>query len=238
MKIFVSVGSTFTTAQDRFVISVENHLRAQGFEPKTVGRNTFGSQQPLKAIEELMDSCSGVVVIALERKFIGTGVEKRGSGASEVSLSGMVIPTPWVQVEAAMAYSRRLPLLLIAEEGLHEEGLIDEGFDWYVQRLKPVPSSLGTTSFAGVFADWKDRVLSAPPKLATTLEPDTANLTIGQILRGLKVSHLWSLIAALLVVACALFSAGVAAEKMTHGSPSKPTVNAAPAAQQGVKAIQ
>jgi len=68
--VFVSVGSTSTKSQEDFVRAVEDRLRIEGLEPHTVGRNTFGSEAPLKTVTQLMDKCAGAVVIALERTYL------------------------------------------------------------------------------------------------------------------------------------------------------------------------
>ncbi|KQZ93123.1 hypothetical protein ASD74_17630 [Rhizobium sp. Root564] len=211
MKIFVSVGKPFTKQQEAFVNAVEQRLRAEGLEPKTVGRNTFASQQPLTAIDKLMDECVGVVVIALERKFISDGTERRGSLTNEQPLSTVTLPTPWVQVEAAIAHARGLPLLMIVEDGLHEEGLIAEGFDWFIQRLTPRPASLSTTSFSGILSDWKNRISTSSSK--TTIR--TANLTFGELLKGLTPAQFWGTVTALIMLAISAGGVGYGAGKTT-----------------------
>ena len=100
--VFVSVGSAATEDQEKFVCAVEDRLRSEGLVPHTVGRNTFSSDAPLKAVAELMSKCSGAVVIAFERSYFPSGISKRG-GSSAASLTDIKLPTPWNQIEAAMA---------------------------------------------------------------------------------------------------------------------------------------
>ena len=78
MNVFVSVGSTSSPGHEEFVRAVEDRLRAEGLVPQTVGRNVFSADSPFIAVTKLMESCSGVVVIALERLYIENGMEKRG----------------------------------------------------------------------------------------------------------------------------------------------------------------
>ena len=133
-EIFLSVGGTANDEQERFVQAVENRLRAEGLAPNTVGRNTFSVDAPLRTVEELMDRCVGTVVLALERSYFPEGMDKRG-GSSEKSLANVALPTPWNHIEAAMSYSRRLPLLVIVQDGLKHEGLLEPGYDWYFQTI-------------------------------------------------------------------------------------------------------
>jgi hypothetical protein len=154
--IFVSVGATANEEQEAFVRAVEDRLRSVGLTPHTVGRNTFSAGAPLKAVTELLDTCDGAVVIALERSFFPSGVDKRG-GPHESQLSNIKLPTPWNHIEAAMAYSRRLPLMVVVQSDLKNEGLLEHGYDWYVQRLTPFRRPcrrLNSTAFSRIGKKW------------------------------------------------------------------------------------
>jgi len=157
LDVFVSVGGTATDEQEDFVRAVEDRLRSERLIPHTVGRNTFSSDSPLKTVIELMERCSGTIVIALERMYFTEGVEKR-RGPNEKGLSDIMLPTPWNQIEAAMAYVHGHPLMVITEEGLRKDGLLEHGYDWYVQSVKLHVSSLNSGEFNGVLSSWKTKV--------------------------------------------------------------------------------
>ena len=156
-KIFLSVGRTFTQQQEEFVSSLEEFMKSQGIIPQTVGRTYFSSKQPLVAVSELMRECSGTLVLAFERTFIKQAVEKRGS-KDERDFTDVNLPTVWNQIEAAMGYGQGHPLLVIMEEGLKEEGLLENGYDWFVKRVTLTREALYDREFMGVFTDWKRRV--------------------------------------------------------------------------------
>jgi hypothetical protein len=181
LNVFVSVGGTATDQQEVFVRAVEDRLRIEGFTPHTVGRTAFSSDAPLKTITELLDKCSGTVVIALERTYFASGLEKRG-GSKELPLSDIKLPTPWNQIEAAMAYSRGHPLMVIMEIGLKSEGLLERGNDWYVQWVNPDSAALNTAEFNGVIASWKQKMLQRPKKLSIPKAP--SELTISELIGG------------------------------------------------------
>jgi len=105
LNVFVSVGGTATEQQQAFVRSVEDRLRSEGLVPHTVGRNTFSADPPLKTVTQLLDRCSGTVVIALERSHFASGTEKRG-GPKEAALADVKLPTPWNHIEAAPTGTR------------------------------------------------------------------------------------------------------------------------------------
>jgi hypothetical protein len=204
--VFVSVGGTANDLQESFVRAVEDRLRSEGLIPHTVGRNTFSSDSPFKAVNDLMNRCSGVVVIALERLHIARGSEKRG-GPDESPLAEVKLATAWNQIEAAMAYCRGCPLLVLVEDGVRADGLLEKGFDWYVQTVKLDPSSLQTPVFNGVLASWKER-LASRPRQQSGATSNPGELTVSQLLGALKPAQLWSVLAALAAVVAAAFALG------------------------------
>ena len=57
-----------------------------------------------------------------------------------------------------MAYARGLPLLVIVDAALKGEGLLEQKYDWYVQRVRLEESALNSPEFNGVLADWKRKM--------------------------------------------------------------------------------
>lgn len=205
MDIFVSVGSTATPQQEAFVRAIEERLRAEGLNPKTVGRTYFTADSPFTGVNKLMESCKGVVVIALERLFIETGWEKRDS-ATSVRLSGVKVATSWNQVEAALGYARKLPLLVIVEDGVRQDGLLEKGFDWYVISMPPDPARLTTLEFNGVLSSWKAKLNLAPNKPAS--KSAAQDMTVADLLGSLKPGQLWAVLAASAAALAGAFALG------------------------------
>jgi len=193
--VFVSVGTGLSEEQERFVLAVEARLRAVGLNPRTIGRNTFSADAPLHAVTDLMNECAGAVVIALERFRFPSGEERPGSTKSR-SLQDVSMPTAWNQIEAAMAYSRGLPLLVIVDETLRADGLLERGNDWYVQEISVDPAALDTPAFAGILQNWHARLrqqIPTPP----TAHTDPGTMTIGELLGALRPAQMWSSLSAI-----------------------------------------
>lgn len=205
LNVFVSVGGAATEKQEAFVRAVEDRLRSEGLVPHTVGRNTFSADAPLKTVTELLDRCSGTVVIALERTYFAAGIEKRG-GPKESALAEVKLPTPWNHIEAAMSYARGLPLMVIVEAGLKSEGLLERGYDWYVQWVNPEATALTSNEFNGVLASWKQKMMDTRKNAVSSKTP--ADLTIAELLGGLKPVQLWSVLVALAALVAGAFALG------------------------------
>jgi hypothetical protein len=180
--IFLSVGRTSTQAHEGFVSEIETYLKINGLNSRAIGRNEFSVQQPLKHVMELMNECSGTVVIAFERIHIEKGTNQRNSDKVEL-IKDENLPTVWNQIEAAMAYTLGHPLLVIAESGLRKEGLL-ETYDWYIQWVSLNKSALYTPEFTGLFLDWKKRVEKYKPKSLDVTDFD--NMNVDQIIRSIQ----------------------------------------------------
>jgi hypothetical protein len=202
MRVFLSVGSPKDEEQEKFIAAFENRLRQSGFLPQTVGRDYRTNDRPIVQIKNLMASCDAVAVLALERTFIETGMEKRG-GDDEKPLNHVILPTAWNQVEAALAYSNDKPLLMVVEKGIRLEGFIDFGNDWFVHQLEPHDGSLQSSELASLLSDWRLRAeaSSKPSKVGHTGSID--ELGLGQILARLTLSS-WAALIAILSALVAL----------------------------------
>ncbi|MGD1066544.1 MAG: hypothetical protein ABR975_06985 [Vulcanimicrobiaceae bacterium] len=210
LDVFMSLGTPVDEKQEAFVHALEERLRSEGILTYSVGRNTFSSDAPLKTITNRLDTCVGTVVVALERFYFPSGIENPG-GRRERAIGEIRLSTTWNQIEASMSYSRNLPLLVIVDERLRTDGLLESGYDWYVLRLNPIPSSLSTPEFNGVLASWKKKLESGQSEKSNSAsEPspkEIDELTIRELLMGMRPKQLWgflSVMAALVIGAFAL----------------------------------
>jgi hypothetical protein len=205
IKVFVSVGITDNENQKAFVAAVEQRLRSENLIPCTVGRNVFTAEAPLKAVVKLMNECKGAIIIATERIYFSSGIEKRG-GSDETSLTETKLATSWNQIESAFAYARGLPLLIIVEKGVRADGLLEKGYDWYVQTVDLQESSLNSDVFNGVLSSWKQRVLAKQSNKGRLVPYD--DMTLGDLVSNMKIRHLSAVIGAFVAVASVAFSLG------------------------------
>lgn len=153
INVFLSVGRPFTAEQEGVVASVEAHLAQHGLRARTVGRNMFTHKDPLPFVSGLMDQSAGALVIALERIAVEQGLERRGA-PEQRAISNVAIATPWNQIEAAFAFAKGIPLLVIRERSVRADGLLERNYGWHVHATGFEPGFLTTPDFAGVFASW------------------------------------------------------------------------------------
>jgi hypothetical protein len=112
-----------------------------------------------------------------------------------------------------MAYVHDHPLLVIVQRGLKSEGLLEKGYDWYVQWVNLDLAELGTPQFQGVFSDWKKRVCERSQRPTALQQVKPVELTLGRIFASLTIPQLWGL-----ATAAATLLAAIAALAFKLGS--------------------
>jgi hypothetical protein len=154
--VYLSVGSGRTEKQDAFVEALKRFLSGQNLDAKTAVDGT--NRQPLKDVEYTMKRCFGAIVLAFERTRIEVGVSRPGAKL-ERKLKDVRLPTIWNQIEAAMAYTCGLPLLVLVENGLQDEGVLESRYDWRVKWVDLQDPIESDRDFRGMFEHWRENVI-------------------------------------------------------------------------------
>jgi hypothetical protein len=210
LPVFLSCGTPHTEVQESFLSAVEAYLKSHGCEPQTVGRSKFSARQPVEASRDLIASCNGAVVIAFERTRILTGLDKPGS-SSQKKIEDESYPTVWNQMEAAMAYANKVPILTLIEPNLKRQGMLSDRLEWMAMEVEFLPAFLATEHFRQVFTEWFSEV----KRTAANPEPldfDPGEMKVSDLLPLLKGKQAWAIAAGifsiLAVLATAAFKAG------------------------------
>ena len=181
-NIFISVGRRATKKQEDFRQRIILLLAEEGFSVKEA---PYSKQKPLQKIAEVMHECSGAIVIAHERLYIENAVEMRGSTTPR-TVKKVKLPTVWNQIESAMAYVCDLPLLVICDKGSRDEGLLERGYDWYVEQMEIDPVELDSEDFKDAFRDWKERVQAGVRTKPKPNEVSRKDLSLRDFFLGLS----------------------------------------------------
>jgi len=151
-KIFLSVATPHNILQLEYISNLKALFQIKKYNLVTL--TDWDENDPLRPISELMDGCMGCVVFLTERYFIEKGYIKKGSkNEREIHLQSHT--TPWCHIEAAMAFSRNLPLLILRDKNVNADGLFDES----IKRFKQVKVDINN------FDEWriddKDYILNS-----------------------------------------------------------------------------
>lgn len=128
-SIFLSYPKPYLKRQEEFIGKVTQYLQERELQPRTLGVTDYDMDAPLTAIRRLMLESNGLVTIAFRRSLIkqGTGKPASDIGEGEYDLSNKWLTSPYCQIEPAMAFQLGLPVLILREKGVIEEGILEKG---------------------------------------------------------------------------------------------------------------
>lgn len=124
INVFISHPTPYNKHQEIFLSLIESELKKHGLNPTNLGKNNWSFISPLKPIKEIMETCVAAIVIGLERHHSFIGYEKEFSKSSK-ELIHKYSSSPWIQIEAGMAYQAGLPILILKEDKVYGEGILD-----------------------------------------------------------------------------------------------------------------
>lgn len=127
IDVFISHPTPFNKHQICFLKLIDEKLAKHGLISTNLGKNNWNYKKPLKPIKELITKCKGAIIIGLERYHSFIGYEKESATQKEdvLELIHKYTSTPWIQIEAGMAYYAGLPLLILKEKKIYPEGILD-----------------------------------------------------------------------------------------------------------------
>ncbi len=174
-NVFVSMPGPFNDAQKTFAKGLDEELTEKyNLEPKTLGANAWSTDEPLTAIRRLMLESNGLISVAFRRSYIETGKSKPGA-EGEKSLDGRWMTSPWPHIEVAMGFQIGLPILILREKGVIDEGVLELGVSGtYLPEFDLEGDARGyfeSQEFRQLITQWSGQVQSVvtakgrPPKL-------------------------------------------------------------------------
>jgi hypothetical protein len=133
-------------------------LSSLGLNPRTIGATDYPTKAPLDEVIRLMDRCAGAVILGYPQIIAVAGTIK-----DQVLSAPLVLPTEWNHIEAALAYARELPLLVIHHNGVFR-GIFDRGaISRFIYELNlEDPAWPLLASVRGAIETWKRDVLQRP----------------------------------------------------------------------------
>ncbi len=155
-NVFISrptlIEENFETAYTAF----HRFLLSENLVPRRLGESDYSYKAPLQAVMEIIAQCSGTIVLGYpQMRFHHEW--KRGSEVQ--NQIGYVFPTPWNQIEGALAFRARAPVLVIAHTGVNG-GIFDHG----VTGESVIHVDLGVIGwfkllmFSQPFAQWHEEI--------------------------------------------------------------------------------
>ena len=197
-NVFVSMGFPYTESHRGFLDALIELLRSCDVEPRVMNKTDYPTRNPLTDISQVMRECHGAIVVAFERTYFESGLEKQ-----QIALKSVRYTTPWNQIEASLAFALGIPIIVLMESGLPEEGLLEQKYDWYVDRVSISAAALSDK-------DVRNRIMAWCRHLQTANVPENrgkidAEMTIKALMQMLTLKSA----GALAVLVFGIFVLGV-----------------------------
>lgn len=164
MDVFVSRPTWISSEFEEGLTTFYTHMRNLGLVTRTLGVTDHPSKSPLDEVISILDTCQGAIILGYPQIVASSGMLKGSKLDGELHLA-----TEWNHIEAALAYSMRLPLLIIHHETV-SRGIFDRGvLNAFIHRidLTLVNWSL-QTAVNGAINNWKSACSTASPNFLHT----------------------------------------------------------------------
>ena len=157
--VFVSRPTYIPDSQKDGIDNFLSLLDMMDLKPRTLGTTDYPNDAPLDEVLRILDDCSGMIVLGIPQISIEKGSLK------DQPIDGVLkLATEWNQIEAALAYSRNMPLLIIHDKGV-SRGIFDRGtLAGFIHEADFSDAHWsGVASIKGALKTWKSKVVDFSP---------------------------------------------------------------------------
>lgn len=132
--VFLSRPNPFLDSQQVFLTQLQQYLKKFDIKLITLQADNYDLTDSINYLKGMIRQCYGIIIIGFKQIFIDNGTKKRGGKANssyfypeEIDISGEALTSPFCHIEGTIGLLYDLPLLIINEMGIREEGIIKGG---------------------------------------------------------------------------------------------------------------
>ena len=154
--VFLSQPNWFPPEYKRGLDNFVKFLRARDLDPRSIGITDQPTESPMDEVIQLMEQCSGSIVLGIPQIEVLQGRLK-----SNEIIPPLYLGTEWNHIEAALAHSLGLPVLVIHDARV-VRGVFDPGaMNTFLHRVEFADESWALTEpIPGAIAKWSERLRS------------------------------------------------------------------------------
>lgn len=132
--VFLSRPNPFLDKHQLFVDKFQKYIQNLGLKTITLQADNYDLTDTMVYLKGMMKQCYGIIVIGFKQIFIDKGYKKKDGiprkdffYPSEINISGEALTSPFCHIEGTIGLLNDLPLLIMNEKGVREEGIIKGG---------------------------------------------------------------------------------------------------------------
>lgn len=153
---FLSHPNRLNSTQQLFVDTIIKQIRKALLFPRTLPLTEQYPETPLTNIRRMISSSFGFVALNLKQREV-TVIQNNLNQPQQPSLTTWE-GSPFAQIEPAMAYQLGLPILLIIEKGVEQNGIWSFGIGPFLilewDSTQPVENFFKRTDCQEIFQNW------------------------------------------------------------------------------------
>lgn len=158
IPVFLSHPSRLNSVQQQFVNILIREIRTALLFPRTLPISEQYTETPLTNIRRMISSSYGLVALNLKQRKVNVIENNLGQPQSQTIWEG----SPFAQIEPAMAYQFGLPLLLIREVDVEQNGIWAFGIGPFLllewDSTQPVGDFFRRNDWKEIFQNWISHV--------------------------------------------------------------------------------
>lgn len=132
--VFLSRPNPFIDSQQYFIEKLQEQFGKYNIKTVTLQADNYDLTDSLNYLKGMIKQCYGIAIIGFKQIFIDKGSKKKGGKAdsryffsNEIDISGQALTSPFCHIEGTIGLLNDLPILIINEDGVREEGIINGG---------------------------------------------------------------------------------------------------------------
>lgn len=132
--VFLSRPNPFLENQNEFLSKFKKLLSNYDIETITLRADNYDLTDSINYLKGMIKQCYGMVIIGFKQIFVEQGTKKKDAidsplffRSKEENVSGQALTSPFCHIEGTIGILNDLPLLIINELGVREEGIIKGG---------------------------------------------------------------------------------------------------------------
>lgn len=171
IQIFLSRPNPFTCEQAYFLKLLEQQLNKVNMKNITLEAKDYNPHESLTCLLEMIKRCYGMIVVALGQYYIEIGTSKYGAinnknffESYENPLDQLWVTSPFCQIEGAIAFGNKLPILILEQYNVKIEGILKEGGHaihapkFSVENNTKIETYFKSFDFLHKFNEWAEQV--------------------------------------------------------------------------------
>lgn len=171
IPIFISRPNPFTREQAYFLNLLEQNINKVQMKNITLEAKDYNPHESLTCLLEMIKRCYGMIVVAFGQYYIEIGTSKKGAIANknffesyENSLEQLWVTSPFCQIEGAIAFGNKLPILILEQSNVKIEGILKEGSHaihapkFSVENYTKIERYFKSLNFSCKFDEWTKQV--------------------------------------------------------------------------------